>query len=286
MKNIVVLTLVSSMLSALLVVSQACSQPETIPVPTQPALNPKEVEDVLLNLKRTLDEIDKEAKEREQAAKVQSEQVRRIEELRRRIARDAEEAFKVYLKAQAEAQSTLHPVETLQAQAKAQDAFRLLAVGAQPAEKAPPARHAVCVITPFGKSNVAGIVRFVQKGDTVEVTGEITGLTPGKHGFHVHEFGDISGKDGLTTGGHFNPDKMAHGPENAKVRHVGDLGNIDADKDGKAIIDKKDTLIRLSPGPHCIIGRAIIVHAKADDFSQPVGNAGARVAGGVIGIAK
>ena len=54
---------------------------------------------------------------------------------------------------------------------------------------------------------------------------------------------------------------------------MGDLGNIDADKDGKAIIDKKDTLIRLSPGPHCIIGRAIIVHAKADDFSQPVGNA-------------
>lgn len=148
----------------------------------------------------------------------------------------------------------------------------------------PTALSAICVVTPFQKSTVAGIVRFVQKGDTVEIIGEITGLTPGKHGFHVHEFGDISGKDGLTTGGHFNPDKMPHGPEHAEKRHVGDLGNIVADKDGKAVINMKDAIIRLN-GDHSIIGRAIIVHANSDDFSQPVGNAGPRVAG-VIGIAK
>jgi Cu-Zn family superoxide dismutase len=146
------------------------------------------------------------------------------------------------------------------------------------------ALHAVCVLHPFPKSNTRGIIWFEQKGKTVHVTGTVSGLTPGKHGFHVHEFGDCTDPD--CSGGHFNPTNMPHGgPDDAK-RHVGDLGNIVADANGVASIDMKDSVIRLG-GPSSIIGRAIIVHADPDDLkSQPTGNAGARLACGVIGISK
>lgn len=145
---------------------------------------------------------------------------------------------------------------------------------------------AVCVVTPFEKSKVAGTIRFQQKGETVEITGELTGLTPGEHGFHIHEFGDITAKDGMSTGGHFNPTKKDHGSPKDANRHVGDLGNVIADKDGKAVINLKDTVIRLT-GAHSIVGRAVIIHHDADDFkTQPTGHAGGRIAGGVIGHAK
>jgi Cu-Zn family superoxide dismutase len=146
---------------------------------------------------------------------------------------------------------------------------------------------AVCVIAPVGgKGVVNGVLYFTQKGKTVEITGEVTGLKPGKHGFHVHEFGDLTSKDGMATGGHFNPEGTKHGGHHADERHVGDLGNIVADKDGTAVVKMTDKLISLH-GPHSIIGRAIIVHADADDEkSQPAGNAGARIGAGVIGVAK
>jgi Cu-Zn family superoxide dismutase len=147
-------------------------------------------------------------------------------------------------------------------------------------------KKAVCVLTPTKDSKVSGIVTFTVKGDEVEVAGEVTGLTPGKHGFHIHEFGDLSSADGMATGGHFNPDKEKHGGPHDKERHVGDLGNITADAGGKAVIKMNDKLLRLS-GPHSIIGRGLIVHAKEDDLkSQPTGDAGGRVAQGVIGVAK
>jgi superoxide dismutase, Cu-Zn family len=154
-------------------------------------------------------------------------------------------------------------------------------------DKAAPAAvvKAIAVITPFQKSAVKGTVTFVQNGDEVTITGELTNLKPGKHGFHIHEFGDISGKDGLTTGGHYNPTKMDHGSPTDKVRHVGDLGNITADEDGKAVVKITDKVIRLT-GPMSIMGRAVVIHADPDDFGQPVGHAGARLAGGVIGLAK
>lgn len=145
---------------------------------------------------------------------------------------------------------------------------------------------AICLVTPFEKSKVAGVIRFQQKGNAVEITGELTGLTPGEHGFHIHEFGDISGKDGMTTGGHYNPTKKDHGSPKDENRHVGDLGNVTADKDGKAVISMKDSVIRLT-GPTSIVGRAVIIHHDADDFkTQPTGHAGGRIAGGVIGMAK
>ncbi|MBI3407755.1 MAG: superoxide dismutase family protein [Planctomycetes bacterium] len=145
---------------------------------------------------------------------------------------------------------------------------------------------AVCVLIPTKDSKVTGIVTFTQKGDAIEITGEITGLTPGNHGFHVHEFGDISSADGMATGGHFNPGGDKHGGPEDKERHVGDLGNITADDTGKATLKTTDKMIRLH-GMNSIIGRGLIVHAKADDLkSQPTGDAGGRVAQGVIGAAK
>lgn len=145
---------------------------------------------------------------------------------------------------------------------------------------------AISVVTPLEKSKVRGVIRFHQKGNSVHITGELTGLTPGEHGFHVHEFGDMTSKDGMSTGGHFNPTKKNHGSPKSEDRHVGDLGNITAGDDGKAKIDMTDTVIRLS-GPSSIVGRAVIIHHDADDFkTQPTGHAGGRIAGGVIGLAK
>jgi Cu-Zn family superoxide dismutase len=153
-------------------------------------------------------------------------------------------------------------------------------------EKKAHVTKAVCVVQPKSGSKVHGHLTFTQKGHTVEIKGEITGLTPGKHGFHVHEFGDISSKDGMSTGGHYDPDHgKTHGRPGDEKRHVGDLGNITADDDGKAAINITDSVISLH-GPHSVVGRAIIVHAKEDDYSQPVGNAGGRVGAGVIGVAK
>jgi superoxide dismutase, Cu-Zn family len=155
----------------------------------------------------------------------------------------------------------------------------------EPAKSMAPQR-ATAVLHPSAKSMVHGLVVFTQKDGYVEITGEVKGLTPGKHGFHIHEFGDCSESDFMCAGGHFNPTGKHHGgPEDAD-RHAGDLGNITADDSGKATINMKDRVLRLS-GPTSIIGRGVIVHAKADDLrTQPSGDAGARVACGVIGIAK
>jgi Cu-Zn family superoxide dismutase len=163
-----------------------------------------------------------------------------------------------------------------------------LLLTAAEAEKATGPKKAVCVLMPTQKSDgkVQGTVTFTQKDDAVEITGEISGLTPGKHGFHIHEFGDMSSADGMATGGHFNPGMHKHGGPEDTDRHAGDFGNIEAGADGKATIKMTDKAISMS-GPNSIIGRALIVHAKEDDLkSQPSGNAGDRIAQGVIGVAK
>jgi Cu-Zn family superoxide dismutase len=145
---------------------------------------------------------------------------------------------------------------------------------------------AVAAISPTQGYEVSGVVYFAQTPDGVKVTGKIDHLTPGKHGFHVHEAGDCTGPDAKTAGGHFNPDNMPHGGPTSAQRHVGDLGNIVADANGSAVINMVDTVIALE-GPHSIIGRSIIVHAGEDDLtSQPSGDAGPRVACGVIGYAE
>ncbi|HEX7518393.1 MAG TPA: superoxide dismutase family protein [Chthoniobacterales bacterium] len=146
-------------------------------------------------------------------------------------------------------------------------------------------KKAIAVLHSASGSQVMGTVTFTQVGDTVQVVADITGLTPGKHGFHIHEFGDCSAADASSAGGHFNPMKKPHGAPDAAERHAGDLGNLEADSSGKAHLELKDSMLKLS-GENSILGHGVIVHEKVDDWSQPTGNAGGRLACGVIGVAK
>jgi len=127
--------------------------------------------------------------------------------------------------------------------------------------------------------NVEGTVKFVAMGEGVHVTAEISGLSPGKHGFHIHQSGDLSAPDLSSAGGHYNPASGKHGDAHGDMRHAGDLGNLTADSNGKATYDQHIAGLKLSD----IIGKSIIVHAKEDDVkTDPSGNSGGRVAGGLI----
>ena len=131
-----------------------------------------------------------------------------------------------------------------------------------------------------------GEVTFTAEAGGVHVVGTFSGLTFGEHGFHVHEKGDCSAPDATSAGGHFNPSTQPHAAREAPARHAGDLGNLKADPYGLARIDFVDAKLSLS-GADSIIGKAVIIHEKADDFTtQPSGNAGARQACGVIEAAK
>ena len=145
---------------------------------------------------------------------------------------------------------------------------------------------AIAVLHPTEGNNAHGTVTFEKGENGIVVCGLVEGLTPGKHGFHIHEYGDCSAADATTAGGHYNPEGMEHGARSDEVRHVGDLGNIEANEDGMATFEFTDTHLALD-GPHSILGRAVVVHANEDDLtSQPTGAAGPRVACGVIGIAE
>ncbi len=161
--------------------------------------------------------------------------------------------------------------------------------GAMPASPASPApaREAVAVLEPTAGSTCHGVVRFTQDGDAVRVVADIEGLAAGQqHAIHVHEFGDCTAPDGMSAGSHYNPEGHPHGLPSAAERHAGDLGNLTADKDGKAHYEITVTNCSVAGTMNPILGRGVIVHAKVDDGSQPVGNAGARIACGVIGVAK
>jgi Cu-Zn family superoxide dismutase len=150
---------------------------------------------------------------------------------------------------------------------------------------------AVCVLK--GDGATKGVVHFTQEkvDGPVTVKGEISGLTAGDHGFHVHEFGDNT--NGCTSAGaHFNPSSKTHGGPEDEERHVGDLGNVTAGADGVAHVNITDKLLNLM-GPNSIIGRTAVVHEGVDDLgrggvelSKTTGNAGGRLACGVIGITK
>lgn len=123
------------------------------------------------------------------------------------------------------------------------------------------------------------------------MVGKISGLAPGSHGFHVHEFGDST--NGCTSAGpHFNPGGKTHGAPTDDERHAGDLGNIEADASGVATVNISDPNISLQ-GPTNIVGRSVVVHADPDDMgkgghelSKTTGNAGGRLACGVVGVSK
>lgn len=135
---------------------------------------------------------------------------------------------------------------------------------------------------PTKGNQVQGKVTFTAVNGGVKIVADVDNLTPGKHGFHIHEFGDCSAPDGSSAGGHFNPGGMKHGAPDSLERHAGDLGNIVADGKGHAHYEVVDKVIKLN-GPHSIVGRSVVVHALPDDFvTQPTGNSGGRVACGII----
>lgn len=144
---------------------------------------------------------------------------------------------------------------------------------------------AVAKVAPTKNHHAEGSVTFLQRGDKVLVEARLSGLTPGLHGFHVHEKGDCSAPDGSSAGGHFNPHKGAHGGPAGTDRHVGDLGNLLADQSGLAIYKAELAGLSLGTGEDSIVGRAVVVHQNPDDlYSQPAGNAGPRVGCGLISL--
>lgn len=140
---------------------------------------------------------------------------------------------------------------------------------------------------PVDRSGVTGDLRFTTvSGGKVRIEGRVHGLSPGKHGFHIHEFGECEGAGAKAAGDHFNPEGAPHGAPWSAERHAGDLGNIEANDDGVAEVRIESDAISLGDGEGDVKGRALIIHADADDFTQPAGNAGARVACGVITAAQ
>lgn len=152
-----------------------------------------------------------------------------------------------------------------------------------------------CASTPTGPSAsaqlmatqgnaVTGQVQFTQKGDKVLVTGEVRGLQPNtEHGFHVHDKGDCSSGDGMSAGGHFNPDGKAHGAHAQPEHHAGDLPSLKADANGTARISFESATLSVGSGKSDVLGRGLIVHRDLDDYkTQPTGNSGPRMACGVI----
>jgi len=153
------------------------------------------------------------------------------------------------------------------------------------AAPAPAAGSAVAVLTATEGNAVTGELRFEAVDGGVAITGQVNGLSPGsEHGFHVHEHGDCSAPDATSAGGHFNPAGTAHGRVGSDEHHVGDTDNIVADDTGVATVDTRLAGATLGDGaPTDVLGRGVIVHADADDYAtQPTGNAGARLACGVI----
>jgi superoxide dismutase, Cu-Zn family len=153
-------------------------------------------------------------------------------------------------------------------------------------------RHAICILYPLG-STVRGLVSFSQPAadQPVSIACSVRGLLPnGKHGLHIHEFGDLTGP--FTTGPHFNPLGRRHGSPFGEERHSGDLGNLQADPFGSAYLCLSDKHLTLF-GPASVLGRAVVVKAGEDDLGRSEhpesavnGAAGRALASGVIGWSK
>lgn len=164
--------------------------------------------------------------------------------------------------------------------------FTVLLTTSSIAISAPSVTRAKAILFPTSNNQVSGTVMFYQFADGVKLVADLTGLKPGKHGFHIHEWGDCSAPDASSAGGHFNPTHQPHGAPAVPPHHSGDFGNLIADASGKAHYEIVSQDIHLN-GNDSVVGHSVIVHADADDLhSQPAGNSGSRVACGVIGIAN
>jgi Cu-Zn family superoxide dismutase len=135
-------------------------------------------------------------------------------------------------------------------------------------------------------SSVSGKVFLTDTTEGLKVSADLKGVLPGKHGFHIHENG-ACGDEGKAAGGHYNPDKVSHGflpKDGLSHAHAGDLGNIDVAQDGTGKLDAVLPGVTLTGGKYDVVGKAIILHEKEDDFGQPTGNAGGRIGCGVIEV--
>jgi len=132
---------------------------------------------------------------------------------------------------------------------------------------------------------IHGTATFTQMAHGVKVVVDVDGLSPGKHGIHVHDKPDLSDPKLMKAGPHYNPDDAAHkhaGPEDPD-RHAGDLGNIEVDEKGHGHLELTDDDLSVDGPKNPVVGHSLIIHAKEDDLkSQPAGNSGDRIAGGVI----
>ena len=147
--------------------------------------------------------------------------------------------------------------------------------------------EAIAIIHPTEGNNCNGWVRFTEREDQGRIIAELDGLTPNaQHGFHIHQYGDASLVNGKSAGGHYNPQGTPHALPAELNRHAGDMGNLQADEGGHAVLELLTPNISIEGPLNPIIGRGVIVHAKPDDGGQPTGNAGSRIGIGVIGIAK
>jgi Cu-Zn family superoxide dismutase len=145
------------------------------------------------------------------------------------------------------------------------------------------AQSAVARLEPTKGNATAGTVTFTQKGDKVAVEAKVSGLTPGGHGFHIHEKGDCSSGDGMSAGGHFNPTGKPHGNPGSPDHHTGDIPMLVADASGNASLSMEVGPMTIGSSATDIVGKAVIVHKDPDDYTtQPTGNSGARLACGVI----
>ena len=144
--------------------------------------------------------------------------------------------------------------------------------------------RATAALQPTKGNKTFGEATFEQVGDKVRVVVFAQNLRPEReHGFHIHEAGDCSSGDGMSTKGHFNPHGKPHGHHASGERHAGDLPSLRAGKDGRAKLDVTMDIITLGAGPASILNRGLIIHADPDDYkTQPTGNAGARLACAVI----
>ncbi|HKF58623.1 MAG TPA: superoxide dismutase family protein [Blastocatellia bacterium] len=132
-------------------------------------------------------------------------------------------------------------------------------------------------------SSVTGEAEFTEKNGGVEISIQIKGAKPGTHGVHLHDKGDCSAPDAASAGGHFNPDSKSHGAPNVDPHHAGDFGNLTVGANGTGKLKITVKGLTVAPGPHSVVGHAVVIHADTDDMkSQPAGNAGARVACGVV----
>jgi Cu-Zn family superoxide dismutase len=147
-------------------------------------------------------------------------------------------------------------------------------------------QKAVAVIESRSDSRVTGKATFHEADGKVTLRVKIEGAEPGIHAIHLHEKGDCTAPDGTSAGGHWNPTHEDHGKWVSSPFHRGDIGNIEVGADGKGSFTLTTDLWTIGGAPETdVVGKAIIVHAKADDFTtQPTGNAGGRVGCGVVGL--